>query len=293
MNETLQKPKVDLLGSKRYETATSRLVSEATFVRWFRYLKLLFYLDMLLVKTKVHVAQEKYQELKQFIASTKQKYLIFAINNHVSDADSVTVFKAIQDQFPELRGRLVVLADRARWSQPENRKEMNETLGSYILFERDVSKLDQLEDELAQIKRAMDLGYALIFFTEGSRNPDAREGNFALNIAHYLEKYADHDSEGVVIADVSLTGLEGVFPKIDPGEEKSARKEVIKRRIRHLFHPVRAPEGWKEAWITINELLKSRNEDGQIISRGLMRQQLLKLRQRRGNPKIKVAPQTE
>lgn len=244
------------------------LVSEhtvrETFLSIWRELKVSIYLNILMLSVKTQVEESKEKALKEYIDAKDKKYLIFAVNNHNSDVDAMALYRAIQKKFPQLKGKLAILADKKRWEKPENRAELEATLGSYILFDRDITTRG-LASSLKDIQTAMDQGFALIFFTEGTRNQDAPEGNFALLVAAHLEKSTDDTDLGVLIADVSLHGLEEVHQKVPEGEEKKQRMEAIKRRWRAIV-PHR-PEDWKQVSVVIHDLISTREEDGQKKSR--------------------------
>src|SRR5476651_889651 len=93
------------------EQILSSLSHEGPVLSFLRFLKLNAYLDFLLVKMEMVARQEVVDEIRDFIRSKKQKYLIFAINHHSSDADGVASFKAIETQFPSLIGKLAIIVD--------------------------------------------------------------------------------------------------------------------------------------------------------------------------------------
>ncbi len=242
-----------------------------------------FYLFMLLVKPEAKVEENLYNKIHDFISSEKKKYLIFSISNHSSDVDGISVFKAIEKKFPELTGKLVILVEKERWSDQKNKHELDLTVGSYILFNRNAADKAEFKRSLDEIKAAMDKGFALVFFSEGTRDEGAEEGNFVLNATTHLEKNQENglpeiDSEGVMIVDASLSdGLREVFPKVPPGEEKKQRMQVIKKKIANIFNP----NSWKRVSLTINDLIISRNEVGGKKSRGQLKNELKIVRSKR------------
>ncbi len=255
----------------------TRLAPQDTFYQFVRSMVVDFYLDMLLVKAKLEVEKDKSQQINNFISSEKQKYLVFSVNNHSTDVDGIALIKAIGREYPQLKGKVILLVEKDRWSDEKKMQELHRTVGSFILFNRDTTDLDAFEQSLEQIKVAMDQGFSLAFFSQGTRTPGAEEKNLALNITTFLEKTAAEDSAGVMIVDATLTGLNGVLQKVPKEKEDSQRREVVAKRLRNAFNP----SSWTRAKVFVDAVIRSRDEQGNKVSRGVIKNQLVSARKER------------
>ncbi len=259
------------------------------------------YLDLLMLNIDLKVEETNAELIHQFIETNPQGYLMFAVNHHTSDIDAITMFQALERAFPELKDHLTIVVEKERFSQWKNRFNLDSTIGNYILFDRQIlnpseqpdpsssenAKRDErMQKAMEQIKFAMDAGKKLVFFTEGTRKPGAKQGNFAVPMTMYLEEQAPQKG-AVMIADVSLSGLE-LLPKLSHWQEMLEKARLLGRRIKAGLHPED-----KDIQVIIHELILSRDEEGNVLSRGALRRKYLEVRNKfHPNPKAESVPQS-
>lgn len=126
--------------------------------------------------------------------------LLFA--NHTSHLDTLTILAALNFR---ARQRTRPVAARDYWCAGPIRKFIAEKVLNVVFIDR---VRQEGQDPLAPLQQALDDGYSLIFFPEGTRSASELPQKFKSGLFHLASTHPD-----VKLTPVYLENLHRIFPK--------------------------------------------------------------------------------
>jgi len=169
--------------------------------------------------------------------------------NHASHADFALVWASLP---PELRANTRPVAGADYWEKGRLRRFISHELLHAVLIDRE--RATRTEDPVDKIVAALDVGYSLIVFPEGTRNTtDEALLPFKSGIYHVAKRRPDVDLVPVWIENVGRVMPKGEFIpvpllcsvnfgrplKLAPGEEKTAFVNRARQALLDLAASIR------------------------------------------------------
>lgn len=201
------------------DTESLRERSWRTFLFW-----------LLSVEMTIHVKEDVWQDIQDFIAEQMDKRPMYlSAVHHRSHIDTAENAEMVKILLPQLWERFRILADKKTWAGKRRQEVAERITGKLWFFNRELVGEDAREQSDALIKRSLEEKPVLVIYPEGSRD----KGRTVENLPVVLAKKTD----GVILA-TNLKNNERVQPKISSTglqREIDAAKQwakVILRRIR-------------------------------------------------------------
>lgn len=125
--------------------------------------------------------------------------------NHSSHADTLVLWAALPD---DLRANTRPVAARDYWDKGWLRRHIATRELNVVLVERKPGERASAGSPLDPLRRALDAGYSLIIFPEGTRSAQPLPNAFKSGLYHLAREYP-----GVELIPVYLENLHRIMPK--------------------------------------------------------------------------------
>jgi len=141
------------------------------------------------------------------INTPKQK-VFFA--NHGSHLDTITILTALPEEV-KIKTRPVAAADY--WGKNFLNRYISKKILNCVLINRNSQKISDVDriNPLEPVYEALNEGFSVIIFPEGTRNTTEEPGEFKSGIYHLMQKYPDIEFIPVYLKNVSKSMPKGTF----------------------------------------------------------------------------------